>query len=150
MLATQFINGVLEGDGYSSAKGRGHLGITTNKKEALILNEIMPFTGLNFNYRIEGGNRASIILHSTSLLTNILRLKDDIFKYYPKRRKRFIERFLNTGSAKFLIGKQDYASGWVKAHLVKEGILDEDYNLTKKGKNIRKSLMELTKNVAVK
>jgi len=150
-LAVHFILGCLEGDGNPGPAPHPHIILTTNKNDYKTLERIASVSGLRFASILEAkSSKHYLRFSSLSILMNLDVLKDLIFKYYPKRRKRFIERFLNTGSARFLMGKQDYASGWVKAELVKEGILDESYALTKKGKNIRKSLMELAESVTVK
>jgi len=147
-LAIDFICGVLEGDGYPSAKTRGHIGIASNKIESKIIEKVLSNTKLNYKLLVEKGNKVSIRIQSTSILANLVVLKDKLFRYYPKRRQKFIERFLNTASAKFLMGKQESTSGWIKAYFVKEGILTKDHELTEKGKKVKKVLLEMKKGLS--
>jgi hypothetical protein len=150
-LAIDFILGCFEGDGNPGPESHPYIMLTTNKNDHVVLEKISSISGLEFKSGLEKKtSKYYLRFHSLSILTNLDALKDKIFKYYPKRRRKFIERFLNTGSARFIMGKQSNTSGWVKAHLVNEGVLDEKYNLTKKGKNIRNGLTELARSLEVK
>lgn len=140
-LAIEFLLGVLEGDGSPQS---GEIRISTNLNDVKILEKILKISGLEF--RIIGKKRIYIRISYLEILKNLPILWNKIFKFYPKRRKKFIERFLNNvGAVRFLLGKQNYCSSWVKAWLTQNNILDENYKLTEKGKKIRKCLLKLQK-----
>ncbi len=118
-LALEFICGILEGDGAPSAKSRGHIVISTNKKEISILKEI--FRVLKFKHigYKEIKNSAYIRIGSIEIIKNISFLKDKLFRYYPKRRKRLQQRLGQTGCAKYLLGKNKKTSNWLIGQLKK-------------------------------
>ena len=146
-LAIDFVCGVLEGDGCPSAKQRGHIVISSNKKEVKTL--IKVFKVLNFNHKgyHEKENKCSIRIGSTELIENILLFKDKLFKYYPKRRRRTIDRLLRTGAAMFLMGISTTTSHWILKRFREKEILNKDNKLTAKGKKIKKALLELSKEI---
>jgi len=146
-MAFEFILGVLEGDGSPSANSRGHIVISTNKNDAKVLEGILKVTDLKYKIMEEISKKASIRITSLSILKNIDYLNDKLFKYYPKRRKKFIERFSRVGAVRFILGHQDYCSGWVKAWLKNEGILNVKYQLTSKGLKIKNDLENMIKDV---
>ena len=148
--AIDFICGVLEGDGCAAAKKRGHITISSNINDVKLLEKILKISNLDFKITKEGDNKVSIRLNSLSILKNLNLLKDRVFHYYPKRRKIFIERFCSIGAIKFILSKQTHASGWVKAWLKKEDILNEKYQLTSKGRKIRNDLLSMMKEVNIK
>lgn len=144
-LAMDFICGVLEGDGSASARKRGHIIITTNKKELKILDKI--FRCSNIKYKIledKGKNRGTIRIGALEILKNFDELKDKLFIYYPKRRQRLFERLTQMGCVKYILGKQEKSPGWVKAELKKQGLLNNKYEPTKKGKEIAAYLQSVT------
>jgi hypothetical protein len=143
-LALDFILGCFEGDGSVSSKTHSHIVLTTNKQEYKILKKLSEISQIKHKFHKETNPDKYYIRYSSlSLLSNLLRLKDKLFQYYTKRRNIFIERFLKTGSVRFIMGKQDSTSGWVKKYLFDNNILDKTYKLTKKGINIKKALLEL-------
>lgn len=145
-LAIDFICGVLEGDGSPSAKKNGHILISTNKNDSVKLEEVLEITGIEFKVFREGKtNRYYIRIGALGILRNLPILKDKIFKYYPKRRIKFIERFIGIGTNQYIMGKQSHASAWVKAYLRDNKILDDRYNLTGYGKEIRTCLEDMEK-----
>lgn len=141
-LAIDFILGVLEGDGSPGARGRGHIIITTSKKDSQILKEVLNSTNFKFNIRKEGKNKYSIHIGSLEIIKNISILKDRLFKYYPKRRKILKERLGNIGCVRFLLGKQKKTSNWLIGQLNKYGILDGKGNLTRFGNQVKRDLSE--------
>ncbi len=145
VLALDFVCGVLEGDGSPSAKKRGHIHIATNKKELKILKEIFSIAQLRCKGYMEKQNKATLRIGSLEILKNLPLLYQKLFKYYPKRRKKLIKRLLGTGAAKFIKGEQKSTSGWIKSYLKKEKVLDDKYNLTKKGKLIKSCLSKMAK-----
>jgi len=145
-LALEFLCGVLEGDGSPNASSRGHIVITTNKNELKILREVFNVVGFKHEGLVEGKNKATIRIGSLELLKNLLALHNYLFKYYPKRKMRFIKRFLQTGAARFLLGRQRTAY-WVMKELREANIIDKSNSLTAKGKRIRSSLLEMEKSI---
>jgi hypothetical protein len=143
-LARMFIMGILEGDGNVSSFGHGHLVITTNSAEADLLRPLLDISDLDYNMNVEK-NIASIRINALSILENLPELEPHIFRYYPNRRRLFCQRFCNNiGICRFLLGKQNYASGWVKSRLNKKKILTGPlYRPTALGKRIVDSLRKL-------
>lgn len=143
-LARIFIMGILEGDGNVSSLGHGHLIITTNSAEAALLRPLLDISGLDYRMNVKN-NVASIRINALSILENLPELGPHIFRYYPNRRELFCQRFCNNiGICRFLLGKQDYASGWVKSELSKRNILTGSlYRPTALGKRIVDSLRKL-------
>lgn len=136
-----FICGVLEGDGSPSSRRDGNIIISTNKTEAKILERVLSVIGLQYNIvRDKKRNKISIRLGSLSVLRNIPLLKDKLFKYYPKRRKKFIHRFQNVGAVKFILGRQKHSPPWVRAYLRENNIVNSDNLLTPYGKRIKRCL----------
>lgn len=147
-MATDFICGVFEGDGSPNAIKRGHIIISSNKKDSQILDDILKITALD--YKIERSKNVYIRVNALGLLSQIEFLSNKIFKYYPKRRKKFVERFCNIGAVKFILGQQDHCSSWVKAWLKNECILNKNYEFTEKGKRIKDNLIDMINSVTVK
>ncbi len=145
LLAQDFICGVIEGDGCLNARGRGHIQITTNKREVKILEKFLRYSKLEFNIYKEKTGKVYANVGGLSILNNLERLGTLLFKYYPKRRKILIERLCSTPSAKFLKGKQKTISPWIKYYFVKKRILTKKYLLTEKGKKIKKALLSMEK-----
>jgi len=137
--ALNFIFGVLEGDGSPSARKRGHIVITSNKDDIFILREILKIADLDYSIQ-KYGNRVYVRLNALGLLSKLELIWDKIFAYYPERRKKFIERFSKIGAVRFIIGEQNYCASWVKSWLRKNGILNENYELTPKGRKIKNLL----------
>lgn len=146
-LAWDFILGVLEGDGYPGGKKRGHIKITTNKQETSKLRKVFKI----LNLKHEGaGNKSGHIMRigSLEIMTSLDLIGDKLFQFYPKRRMRFIRRLLNTGTARFLLGEKMSTSGWIKNYLLDRNVLDENYEITPKGRVIRKELKKLSQEIS--
>ncbi len=138
-----FICGILEGDGCANAKSRGHISIASNEFENKTITDVLDMLKVRHNLYKEGPNKYTVRIGALEIIRNLLVLKDKLFKYYPKRRKRFIERFCNVGAARFILGEQKHAAGRVKAWMVKEGILNSDYVLTSYGEKIKECLIDM-------
>lgn len=147
-MAIDFICGVLEGDG--SVNPNGYLRIHTNKNEINNLKKVLAASGIGFSAEKSKKNDATIRINTIEIIKNFEMLAPKVFKYYPKRRKMLIERLFNRGLVRFIAGKQKHAVAFVKKELKEAGILDESYKLTKKGKRIRKLLLNMEKSVTVK
>lgn len=146
-LALEFIFGVLEGDGSVARSGRGHVHIHTNDKEVEILEKVLKACDLKYNSYKEGAHKYTIRIGVLEILKNFEDLKDKLFCLYPKRRRTLIKRLQTVGAVRFILGKQNYASAWVKAWLKNEDILNENYELTTKGLKIKNNLKDMIKNV---
>jgi bifunctional DNA-binding transcriptional regulator/antitoxin component of YhaV-PrlF toxin-antitoxin module len=144
--AFNFICGVLEGDGSPSARKRGYIVIASNKEDVVILREILKIANVDYSIQ-KYGNRMCVRLNALGLLSKLELIWDKIFAYYPERRKKFIERFSKIGAVRFIIGEQNYCASWVKSWLRKNGILDKNYELTPKGKKIKRILKKMIKSI---
>jgi hypothetical protein len=150
-LALEFICGILEGDGSPSSRNRGHIIISTNDRDAKTLRRLLEIIELNFKIvKEKTSGKTYIRVNSLGILKIFDLLKDKIFHYYSRRRRKFIERFCNIGATKFILGRQKYTSSRVKSWLKREGILNNKYQLTSKGRKIRDDLLEIMKEVNVK
>lgn len=149
-LALDFICGVLEGDGSVAGGKRAHVNIHSNVNNYKILSKLLKITNLKHTVVKEKGNAIVLRIGGLEILKNLPLLKDKIFKYYPKRRKALIKKLNALGGVRFLLGKQDYASGWVKAWLKNEGFLNKKYQLSSKGKKIKNDLVSMMREVKVK
>jgi bifunctional DNA-binding transcriptional regulator/antitoxin component of YhaV-PrlF toxin-antitoxin module len=142
--ALNFICGVLEGDGSPSARKRGYINIASNKEDVVILQKILKIADVDYSIQ-KYGNRVFVRLNALELLSKLELIWNKIFAYYPERRKKFIERFSRIGAVRFIIGEQNYCASWVKSWLRKNGILNENYELTSKGKRIKNLLKKMIK-----
>jgi hypothetical protein len=139
MAAINFICGVLEGDGSPSARKRGYIIISSNKEDAATLQKILKIASVDYSIQ-KDCNRVYVRLNVLGLLSKLELIWNKIFAYYPERRKKFIERFSKIGAVRFIIGEQNYCASWVKSWLRKNGILNENYELTPKGRKIKNLL----------
>lgn len=142
-LALNFILGVLEGDGASNAKKRGHLQIATNKADASLLEKILDAAKLKYKSVNEKGSKYFIRINSLELIKNLPRVYNSIFKYYPKRRKTFFKRLVNTPTAQFILRERETIPSWIKAKLKKDNILAYDYSFTKFGNKVGMRLRQM-------
>jgi len=142
--ARNFLLGCFEGDGSPSSKTHGHIVLASSRDEHEILAKIAKVAEMSSKVFIEQQNRFYLRFHSLGLLSKFLIIGEQIFRYYPKRRKKFIERLSNIGAARYILGKS-ITSGWVKNELRDAGLLNKGYKLTKKGEEIRMLLIK-TKN----
>lgn len=142
-LATEFILGTMESDGCVNSKTHGHIIITTNAEEIKILKEIADESYLKSSIRQWEGkkSRGDLFIGSLELIENMPLLKDKLFQYYPKRRKRLQERLGDTGCAKFLLYGTKIPNSLL-GKLKEHGILDEKGDLTESGEKVKKSLEE--------
>jgi len=140
--ALNFICGVLEGDGSPSAKKGGYIIISSNKEDAAILQKILKIADVDYSIQ-KDFNRVYVRLSALGLLSKLELIWGKIFAYYPKRRKKFIERFSKIGAVRFIIGEQNYCASWVKSWLRRNDILDKNYELTPKGKRIKNILKKM-------
>ncbi|MFQ5648238.1 MAG: hypothetical protein ACE5FW_03290, partial [Candidatus Aenigmatarchaeota archaeon] len=146
-IGFDFLCGVLEGDGCANARKRGHISIASNRVEKNVIAYVLNILDMKYNTYKEEKNKYTIRIGALELIKNLPILKDKIFKYYPKRRKKFIERFCNVGAVRFILGRQLKASAWVKTYLRKNDILNKEYGLTPYGMKVRKCLKEMLKEI---
>lgn len=145
-LAMDLICGVLEGDGCASAKNHGHITITANKKDVSVLENILEITRMKFKTTKEGENKYTLRIGALEILRNFHLIKDKIFVLYPKRRKAFFERLKTVGAIKFLIENHN-PTNWVKLWLRGNNFCDENYQITTKGLEFRKNLLNYGRNL---
>ena len=144
-LALDFIMGVIEGDGAANSKTHGHILIASNAREIKLIDDILDYC--NFKHKVfkEKGNSWFARIHGLSLLQALPKIIEKIFKYYPKRRKKFAERLLGLGICRYLLGEERRTSAWTKSLLKENGILDSNYKPTEKGEKLVACLKELEK-----
>ncbi|KXA96035.1 hypothetical protein AKJ37_06215 [candidate division MSBL1 archaeon SCGC-AAA259I09] len=143
-LAWNFLLGVLEGDGAPKSKKHCHIEIVTNVEEIDRLQRGFDVLRLDGEIYRKGDKGRSINIGSLELICNLELIGDKLFHLYPKRRRKTIRRLLDTGAARFILGKQESTAGWVKNYLKEGGILNERFNLTDRGRKIRGKLGEMS------
>jgi hypothetical protein len=141
-LAIDFICGVMEGDDSPSAKGRGHIIISTNEKDVSILESILKIIPINFKLTKESKNKHSLRIGVLEILKNFSYLRDKIFILYPKRRKALFQRLKTVKTVKFLI-ENYYPTSGIKSWLKSNGFCDENYKITEKGLKLKNDLILL-------
>tara|TARA_Y100000310_G_scaffold337702_1_gene425451 strand:- start:1355 stop:2818 length:1464 start_codon:yes stop_codon:yes gene_type:complete len=143
-FAREFLNGIFEGDG-SPDSHRGGIIISSNKEEVKPIREL--FRRLDYRNKPykEKENKYYIRVGAIEIIENIFFLKDQLFKYYPKRRKRLIERLCYTPTALFLTGEKEKTSTWILKRFREKNILNQNNKLTQKGRKIKNALIELKK-----
>ncbi len=146
-IAWNFLLGVMEGDGAPGSKSRGHIVISTNHNEITVLKKVFKSLGLQSDGYRETEKRYVIRIGSLELISNLNLIADKLFHLYPKRRKRTINRLLETGASKFILNPKRDTSAWVKRYLRKEKILDKNNKLTTRGKETQKNLNNLKKEI---
>jgi bifunctional DNA-binding transcriptional regulator/antitoxin component of YhaV-PrlF toxin-antitoxin module len=147
-LAFGFLCGVMEGDGCVPARKRGHIVISSNKKDIHILENVLQVAEIKFKRITEKKNKYSLRIGALEILRNFSYLKNKIFVLYPKRRKLFFERLKTVGATKFLLGNHKSTS-WVKSWLKSNGFCDENYAITEKGLKLKNELIENLEKVCV-
>lgn len=147
-LAIDFICGVMEGDGSTPAKKRGHVTISTNKNEVHILEKILQVAEIKFKMIKEGENKYTLRIGSLELLKHFQELKDKIFILYPQRRIKFLKRLKTVGAIKFLIENHKPTS-WVKKWLKNNNFSDKNYRISKKGLKFSNFLLSAMKSARV-
>ena len=146
-MAFEFLCGILEGDGTVNAKKRAHVQIATNVDDYETIEKILQITKMNYALVRETETRLYFRIGVLEIIKNLEAFYPLVFKYYPKRRQNLILRMSDIGVVKFLLGKQRFLSGWIKAEFKKSGILKKDYTLTKKGMKIQRLLQNMLKKV---
>ena len=96
---------------------------------------------MKFRIQIDRG-KPEVNIGVLSYLKTIPNIWDLIYKYYPKRRKIFLERFHKQA----IINKIKNCKGPIKhnwCHILQlEGIIDRDNNLTDLGSDIKETLVK--------
>ncbi len=125
----QFLFGILEGDG-SVCGGikRFGIGFAFHKGDQVI-RELLDKLEVKYSVDLSrvknktgSGIFASIWLFE--VLLNLKILSQNIFIYYPKRRKTFIERLLNQPTVRFIMGKNTHL-----APISENFFMENDFNL---------------------
>ncbi len=108
----QFLFGILEGDGsVSGGKGRFGVGFSCHNDDEIIRHSLKRL-GVQFSVdlsRVKKGIGFGIAVSfwQIEVLNNLEIISNNIFQYYPKRRKIFIERLLYQASVKKLLRNND-------------------------------------------
>jgi hypothetical protein len=144
-LATDFILGIIEGDGAASSKKRGHIIIASNSRDITLLSKMLNWCGLKHKTFREKGNAWFARISALSILEHLPEISGKLFQYYPKRRRKFIERFLALGICRYLLGEDRRTSAWTKTLLQKDGFLDKSHKPTAKGRKLVGCLIKLGK-----
>ncbi|MHA1419867.1 MAG: hypothetical protein ACTSPO_13195 [Candidatus Heimdallarchaeaceae archaeon] len=108
----QFLFGILEGDGsISGGKKRFGIGFACHKDDTVIRQSL---DRLQIKYAVdlsrirnETGSGIQIDFWLFEVLNNIEVLFENLFRYYPKRRLRFIERLLKQSTVRYIMGEID-------------------------------------------
>ncbi|MCL4406495.1 MAG: hypothetical protein M1573_02335 [Candidatus Parvarchaeota archaeon] len=144
--ALDFILGFLEGDGFVAPKSSsGEIGLAVSKSEVGIMEKILKVTGLNYWVSNKNTNGPSIFVYSRDILTNLPYIYMDLFKFYPKRRYKFIERLTDSPMSEFILGKRTKIANWIKGYLKNKNLILDNGNLTTSGEHIREILLHLIK-----
>lgn len=148
-LASDFICGVMEGDGCVPARKRGHVTIWANKNDIHILGKILQVAQIKFGIARDTPNKYALRIGTLEILRNFDLLKNKIFILYPKRRKTLFERLRTVSTVKFLAGNHESTNNWVKVWLKDNGFSDKNYQITKKGLELRDNLLNEMKKAIV-
>ncbi len=147
-LAIRFILGVFEGDGASNANKRGHVQIATNPSDMLILEKVLNISKLRYRAVTEKNGKCYIRIGALEFIKNMPSLYKLIFNYYPKRRKIFFTRLINTETAQFILGARKSINSWIKAEFRKNKMLNSCYKLTEKGNKMMACLQQVQKEIS--
>ncbi len=110
-----FLFGILEGDG--SVRGgnqRFGVGFTCHETDEIIRQSLdklqIKYTVDLSRVRNRTGSGIQIDFYLFEVLSNLNLLCHDLFKYYPKRRKMFIERLLKQSTVRYIMGEINHLS----------------------------------------
>lgn len=115
-LLWKFVHGVLEGDGYvAGGAERFGLGISCNIDNYELIQGILETLGLQYRtdtFDSDSGrsNGVQIQFGLGEILNNFSEIKDDIFKFYPKRAGLFFDRMLEQSTVRHMFGDQNVSN----------------------------------------
>ena len=110
-LSWQFLFGILEGDG-SVGGGKSRCRITftcrdTDRTIPILLTNV-GISNLKPNHKSESSpNTVDYSFGLISILQNIDTIQNHLFKFYPKRRKLFLQKLFRLPSIQFILGEID-------------------------------------------
>ena len=119
----QFLFGILEGDGYVAGGKDGFgIGFSTHLSDKVIENALIRL-GINYRVdrsRVKDGTYSGITFEFGlfEVLQNLETLSENLFKYYPKRRDRFITRLINQASVEYVLKRKQSLSAPARSSLL--------------------------------
>ncbi|MHA2271052.1 MAG: hypothetical protein ACXACI_04255 [Candidatus Hodarchaeales archaeon] len=141
-----FLLGIMEGDGsVGGGRDRCRLKITCLEVDEIIP-ELLANVGINplkEAYQ-KPSNAVDYSFGIVPILKNLTILEEELFRYYPKRRKVFIERLLKLATVQFLLKETDELFPLALHPLKENYILDDEKIIV----TLIKMRKELTKNIS--
>ncbi len=137
-----FLFGIMEGDGsVGGGRARCRIHITTFYSNKLIL-LLLKKVGIHQIVKeyIKEKNTLELSFGLIPILKNLQMIQKYLFKYYSKRRRTFIKRFLKLPSIQYLIGEKENLSNFALSPLVKNNLIN-DKNLIFKIKELKTELL---------
>ncbi|MHA2494758.1 MAG: hypothetical protein ACXAEI_04655, partial [Candidatus Hodarchaeales archaeon] len=138
-----FLLGIMEGDG-SVGRGRDRCRlIITCLKSDEVIPELLTKVGvrpLEQKYP-KPLNKVDYSFGIVPILKNLTILEEELFRYYPKRRKVFIKRLLKLATVRFLLKEIDELFP-LALHPLKENNILGDKEITATLKNMKKELQK--------
>jgi len=140
-----FLFGILEGDGcVVGGKGKFGIGFSCHKDDTTI-RQLLDI--LQVKYSVDSsrvkrkeGSGIYACFWLFEILLNLKILSDNLFIFYPKRRKMFIERLFEQSTVKFIVGEKDNL-----APVSEQFFIENDVNLTEIEQILNSLFFELKK-----
>ena len=118
----KFLCGVLEGDGsiYSSKGNEGFaIAFSSNETESQVVTKMLDKLKINYSGHKQTKKGMIITIFLIEVLKSLKEFYEDIFRYYPKRRQRFIIRLLAQKTVQELISQREDTAPFAKALIEK-------------------------------
>lgn len=130
--AWQMLFGILEGDGaVAGGSQRFGLSVATNTADEWVVRLILAI--LNLDHRVDRGRVTrglgqgiAITIGLTTMVSQFDFFVKHVFQYYPKRRKRFVDRILELPMIQYLQGKKDTISNFT-LKLIRDNGMDDPF-----------------------
>jgi hypothetical protein len=118
-----FLFGILEGDGsVAGGQSRFGIGFACHKDDEMIrqLLDILQVKYSLDSSRVKRKEGSGIYVYFWlfEVLLNLEILSDNLFVFYPKRRKIFIERLLKQPTVRYLMGKKSKISSYARSEVL--------------------------------
>jgi len=113
LLTWNFLFGILEGDGFVSGGSKNvGIGFTTGNHD-IIIHPSLNKLGVDhlINIKADDNSNMDIKIGLYATLANLDIIAKNVFKYYPKRRKLFIERLIDKSTTKYIMDGEDKECG---------------------------------------
>lgn len=148
--ALPFVLGMLEGDGSTCSTKRAHIEQTVARSKIDTVEKIYKQAGFKTALQEREDDNYIVRIGSIELLERFDKIGDELFKYYPKRRNKAIDRLVDTGTAKYILGEgEENIVGEPHREMYNAGIIDRNSNLTKKGEVVKEKLENARESVTV-